>query len=286
VNGIAHPLVAFSTLACPEWDAATVIARARAGGWDAIEWRGGDDGTVRTRWPAARRTRLRRAIEDAGLHSIAVTGYPNLISVDPTTVARSIAHAVAHAELAADLGAPALRLFLGARDDAAAEAVLRDRAIRALDELLERVRPIGVTLAIEPHDDHVLAESIRPILDALPGPGLGVVWDIGNAWAIGEEPRVGLAAYAGRIVWVQVKDGTGRGPTWRLCELGAGEVPLDDALTRLVLDCRRAGRDIPPISFEWERAWEPGLAEAATALPRAHAWLLEHLDGALDAGRP
>ncbi|MFL5668843.1 MAG: sugar phosphate isomerase/epimerase family protein [Chloroflexota bacterium] len=273
----SRPRLAFSTLACPEWDAAAVVTRAAAGGWDGVEWRGGPDGTVRTDWTGDRRSALRRAMDGAGLTSVAVTTYPNLISSDPEVIQRSVADAAAHAALARDLGAPAIRVFLGERDDDAAAETLERRAIDALTDLLARIRPLGVTVAVEPHDDHVRSDSLRPILDALPDAALGVVWDIGNAWSVGEDPAVGLAGYAGRIAWVQIKDGTGIGTTWRLCELGAGDVPLDRALSSLAKACASSGAEVPPISLEWERVWDHDLAPAEIALPRAHAWLLRHV---------
>jgi len=278
------PRLAFSTLGCPEWDAATVVQQAAAGGWDGLEWRGGPDGTVRSAWPAERRSALRRAMDDAGLASIAVTTYSNLISGDAACVRASIDDAVAHAELASDLAAPAIRVFLGEADDDEPPTVHERRAIDGLGELLARVRSLGIRVAIEPHDEHVRADAIGPILDALPDPALGVVWDIGNGWSAGEDPSTGLATYRGRIAWIQVKDGTGSGPEWRLRELGAGEVPLDDALGFLVRACAEDSDAIPPISLEWERAWHLDLDPAVIALPRAHAWLVDHVARAIEAG--
>jgi sugar phosphate isomerase/epimerase len=286
VNRDGVPRFAFSTLACPEWTAESVVEHAAGIGFDGIEWRGGPEGTVRSDWSAAQRRSLRRAVERAGLASIAVTAYTSVISGDPDVIRRSIDAAVAHAELAADLGAPVLRIFLGERDDDATEANLRRRAVASLSALLERVRPTGVVVAIEPHDDHVRAASVRPILDAVGDPGLGVVWDIANAWSAGERPADGLAAYDGRIAYVQVKDGTGFGPSWRLCALGLGTVPLDDALTDLAARCAAASRPLPPISVEWERAWHDHLEPAVVALPAALAWLREHVTRAVRVSAP
>jgi len=277
VSETTRPRLAFSTLACPEWDAATVVRHAAEGGWDGIEWRGGPEGTVRSDWTEERRVGLRSAMDEAGLVSVAVTTYTDLISGDAAVVRTSIADAVAHAELARDLAAPAIRVFLGERDDDAPEETLERRAIDALSELLERVRALDVSVAIEPHDDHVRSERIRPLLEALPDPGLGVVWDIGNAWSVSEDPAVGLAAYDGRIAWVQVKDGTGVAETWRLCDLGDGDVPIDRALSSLHSGSALDGGGLPTVSLEWERAWDPELAPAEVALPRAHAWLMRHV---------
>jgi sugar phosphate isomerase/epimerase len=281
-EGRLAPL-AFSTLACPEWDAETVVAKAAAFGFDAIEWRGGPDGTVRTTWTAGRRRDLHAAVERAGVSSIAVTSYPNLISGDPAERERSVVEIVAHVRLASDLGASAVRVFVGVRDDRATDAELCRRAIAALGATLRRTDGTDIEIAIEPHDDHVRSETVRPILDALPDPRLGVVWDIANAWSAGESPATGLAAYEGRIAWVQVKDGTGRGQAWQLCDLGAGEVPLEDALDGLVASATARGERVPPISLEWERAWHPHLAPPDRALPAALRWLADRL-GPLPGG--
>jgi sugar phosphate isomerase/epimerase len=275
-DGHLAPL-AFSTLACPEWDAETILAKALAFGFDGIEWRGGPDGTVRTGWTTARRRALRIALDRAGVSSTAVTSYTELISGDAAERARSVAEIVEHVELASDLGAPAVRVFLGARDDDAGNDELDERAVAGLAQALRRTRASEVAIAIEPHDDHVRSEQVRPILDAIPDPRLRVVWDIANAWSAGEAPPVGLAAYEGRIAYVQVKDGTGRGATWQLCELGTGEVPLEDALERLAGSARAAGKPVPPISVEWERAWHPELALPDVALPAARGWLADRL---------
>jgi sugar phosphate isomerase/epimerase len=271
-------LLAFSTLACPEWDAETVIRRASELGFDGVEWRGGPAGTVSIAWAAGRRGAVRLAMTDARIAAVAVTAYSELISGDAAIRAASVDELVRHADLAVDLGAAAVRVFLGVADDDAPPDELARRAIEALADCLARTDP-RVTLAIEPHDDHVRAASVRPILDALPDVRLGVVWDIANAWSAGEAPEAGLAAYAGRIAYVQLKDGTGRGASWRLTGLGAGDVPLAGALARLDEVQRANGRPLPPLSIEWERAWHPELAPADEALPAARRWLADVLVG-------
>ena len=274
ITGRPAPL-AYSTLACPEWDALEAVAKAAEHGYDAIEWRGGPEGTVRTTWPDGPRRELQQALARARVASLAVTAYPNLISGDPVERRRSVAAIVEHAQLASDLGAAAVRVFLGVVDDRAPDRELERRAVAGLDEALRRTSGMTVTLAIEPHDDHVRVERVRPVLDAVADPRLGIVWDIANAWAAGEEPHAGLAAYDGRIAWVQIKDGAGRGPSWRLCDLGAGEVPLRGAIDALAGAAAARGAPVPPLSLEWERAWHPELAPADVALPAARRWLAD-----------
>ncbi|HEV7810847.1 MAG TPA: sugar phosphate isomerase/epimerase family protein [Candidatus Limnocylindrales bacterium] len=276
---------AVSTLGCPEWDAATVPARVGQIGFNAIEWRGGDDGTVRTSWSPVRRAALRRAVSEAGLASIAVTSYPNLLTVDRAVVAASFDGIEAHVALARDLAAPWVRIFLGVADDDAPREAHIGRAIDGIALALDRTAGSGVGLAIEPHDDLVRAADLQPILAAFEDDRLAVVWDVGNAWAAGEPPAAGFDTYRGQIAWTQVKDGTGRDATWRLSDLGAGDVPIREALELLAEPGARrmapgrtsqafGTREAPPVvSLEWERAWDDRLAPPEIAFPASLAWL-------------
>jgi sugar phosphate isomerase/epimerase len=263
---------AVSTLGCPEWDSATVLARVAQMGFDAIEWRGGDDGTVRTNWSGVRRGALRAGVAEAGLTSIAVTSYPDLVAADPVGRARSLDEIEAHAGLAHDLDAPWVRIFLGVADDDASRDIQLGRAIEGIATALDRTAGTGVGLAIEPHDDLVLAADLQPILDAFEDDRLAVVWDVGNAWAAGESPALGFETYRSRIAWTQVKDGTGRGDTWRLCDLGDGDVPISEALELLAGQVQSVGAP-PVVSLEWERAWDDRLAPPEIAFPASLAWL-------------
>lgn len=271
------PTIAFSTLACPEWPATEVVTRAAAFGYDAIEWRGGVDGHVGPRWPPADRARLRALLRDHGVASLAVTAYPSLVTPDPEARMAHVTDLIDHVHLAADLGAAAVRAFVGVIEDDAGIAELTERVIGALRPVADRARDLGVDIAIEPHDDFTRSEALVPILAALDHPAVGAIWELGNAWAAGEDPAVGGPALAPWIRYVQVKDGRGRGEAWRLTAIGEGEVPLLEAFRTL------AGRGpIPPVSIEWERAWHPKLAPAEDALGPARSVVRGLLEQAID----
>src|SRR5215471_19050237 len=97
--------IAFSTLACPEWTVDTIIARAEAYGYDAIEWRGGEQGHVSPALALSERQRLRRRMADAGLVALGVTAYSRFVSPDAAERAAQLDHLRRHIDLAADLGA-------------------------------------------------------------------------------------------------------------------------------------------------------------------------------------
>jgi sugar phosphate isomerase/epimerase len=255
------PHLSFSTLACPAWDADTVVSRCAEMGYDGIEWRGGPDGHVSTEWPRERRRELRRTMESVGVAALAVTAYSTFASPTPSVRVANADDLAAHVRLAADLGAPFVRTFLGFREDPVSGDELADRIADALRPVGELAASLGVTIAVEQHDDFVAAASLRPVLDRLPDELFGAVWDIGNAWAEGETPDATFAELSPWIRYVQVKDGMGRGETWHLTPLGAGEVPIGRALALASADL--------PISVEWEKVWHEELDPADVALPRA-----------------
>lgn len=270
------PTLAFSTLGCPDWTWRQAVDHGSAIGFDAIEWRGGPEGHVSPRWSAGDRAALRRRMASRGIGALAVTAYSVFASPDPAVRAANAADLSAHVELAADLGARAVRTFLGSRDEGDGSIDLVPRVGDALRPVVERAAGLGVAIAIEPHDDFVDAPSVAAVLQAVGHENLGVVWDVANAWAEGESPDAGLAVLGPWIRYVQLKDGTGRGATWRLTAIGEGEVPLEAAVTGLA-----ARGPLPALCFEWERAWHPDLAPAGEALPVALAAMRSLADVAM-----
>lgn len=263
-----EPLVAFSTLACPHWDIATVLSEAARHGYDGVEWRGGDRGHVRPGMPAADKALLRKAAGDAGLSAIAVTAYSSLVSDDAAVRQANVSELCRYADLAAELDASCVRAFVGALPPGAEPASRFARVIECVIAAADYAHRLGVTIALEPHDDFVHSAVIAEILRAAPHPALGVIWDIGNAASVGEDPSDSYRLLHERLSYVQVKDGRGRGDHWQLTRLGEGEVPLRLAFERLA-----AGGYRGPLSVEWEYAWHPELDPPEIALPQAIAYI-------------
>jgi sugar phosphate isomerase/epimerase len=283
-----RPLLAFSTLGCPEWSPEQVVRRAARYGYDAIEWRGGPDGHVRVDRPADRPAALRRLMDDHGLVALAVTAYSSFAGPPERRETEGVDQLRRHIDLAADLGAGTVRAFLGEIEDDTAPADVLGWAIEGLGRIVDHARQAGVTLGIEPHDDFVRCASIAPLLDALDPTVVGVVWDPVNAWGAGESPADGFAIVGGRIRYMQLKDARWIDGAWRLEPLGLGDAPLE-AIVEILL---RSGRPLPAMCFEWERAWHPDLDPPEVALPHALAvmegMMTDHRaeDGSIDRPSP
>lgn len=256
--------VAFSTLACPEWSIETVIETASALGYDGIEWRGGAQGHVRPELSIAGKAHIRHAVAEAGLTSLAVTTYTSFVSGDPAERQNNVDVLRRYVDLAANLGASYVRAFLGELAPGTSASGVYRNIIACLESAAIHAHSAGVAIAVEPHDDFVLSSSVTPILQQIDNPALGVVWDVANAYAAGEDPAEGFRLLGLRIGYVQLKDGRGHGEDWQLTPLGAGDVPLKRAIELLL----SSGYD-GAFSVEWERAWHPELDTPDVALPSA-----------------
>jgi sugar phosphate isomerase/epimerase len=262
------PRVTFSTLACPHWSIETIVANARAMGYDGIEWRGGADGHINPNATRDERTTLRERMRDANLFSLAVTSYTNFVSDDANTRAAHVDDLKKYLDLAADLDAKFVRVFLGELAPHQTRAEMYPRIVEALQQCMEHTRQVGVGIAVEHHDDFVQTAALVPILDALTDVYIGAVWDIANAHRANESAPDGIRNLGERISYVQIKDGIGRGTAWRLTNVGEGDVELRQAIELLHAQNYRGA-----FSVEWEYAWHPELAPPERALPHA----LEHL---------
>lgn len=270
--------ITFSTLACPQWSVDTVIAKAAEFGYDGLEWRGGPQGHLQPAASASERAAVRRATADAGLFALAVTAYTSFVSENTAERQSNLDELHRYADLAADIGASYVRTFLGELPKGMTPtARLYNSMARGLEAAATHAQTVGVTIAIEPHDDFVRSATVVPILRQAPHPALGVIWDLGNTFAAGEDPEAGFSLLGNRLAYVQVKDGWGRGPTWQLGPVGQGDVPLERAFN-LLLSSGYAGA----FSVEWEWAWHPELDPPEVALPAA----LHTLRALLAAAQP
>ena len=258
--------IAFSTLACPHWQIETIITKAIEYGYDGIEWRGGPQGHVEPTMPSAQKTILQKMLMDTGLIAVAVTAYTSFVSPLASERRSNIDELMRYTDLAAELDAPYVRTFLGELPEGTKlDSSLYKNISDCLRVASEYAESVGVKIAIEPHDDFVRSAIIASILNQLQSQqALRVIWDLGNAFAAGEELAEGYDLLNEHLAYVQVKDGKGRAPNWQLCSLGEGDIPLGQAFNLLMANDYQGA-----FSVEWEYAWHPELDPPEIALPIA-----------------
>jgi len=259
-------LITFSTLACPAWSLETVITRAAEFGYDGVEWRGGSQGHVQPTMPASQRALLQQMSSDHGLAVLAVTAYTSFVSSMLEELRANIDEACQYVDLAAELGAKYVRVFLGELPaETKLDAALYESISDSLFTISDYAASLGVTIAIEPHDNFARSSTIFPLFNSISfHPNTQVIWDIGNTFAAGETPSESFEPLKDHLAYVQVKDGKGRAPNWQLCSLGEGDIPLAEAFELLLTNGYQGA-----VSVEWEYTWHPELDPPEIALPSA-----------------
>lgn len=242
--------LAFSTLACPRWSVEEVAAAAKQYGYEGVEIRLIDGRVVDPSLPRGHRGRVRKTFSAADIPIVALDTSVKA-AADP-----SVTELVGMLELASEWGAPIVRVFGGGAST--------DSARRFLGEVAAKAQDLGVTIALETHDEFSSAEVVAEVLRNTP-PSVGALWDVAHTYRAGEDAGTVLGLLDGRIAHVHVKDARRDGS---LTLLGDGEVPVRDSLEALA----SAGYD-GWISVEWEKHWHPELPEPEVALPQFAAVL-------------
>ena len=113
------------------------------------------------------------------------------------------------------------------------------------------------------------------LLERIPDPAFGVLWDLGNAPSVaGATPQEAVAAIGPRIGYTHVKDAAydpdheqAMQDGWRYVIPGTGQLPLAEAIAAL----RTAGYG-GWIVLEHEKRWHPELPEPEEILPQFARW--------------
>jgi deoxyribonuclease-4 len=181
---------------------------------------------------AARTRRLRALLERHRLPLLALdlaSSDINLASASPDVTAFAVEAYRRMIDRAAELGAPAICIGSGRR-----HALLS----KANDRLMETFRPAfarihrhgetrGVRLLLENHPQGLLASAaqMQAFLASEGYADIGIIYDVANAAAIGEDPVAGIARLAPAIALLHLSDAPAG--QWRHDAIGAGDIDFD-----------------------------------------------------------
>lgn len=263
--------VSFSTLACPDWTMAQIIAMASRESYDGIELRfvQGEDSLWKLPvFSGKGLAATKRELADRALSISCLDTSCRFHSPDAAERGRWITEGKRMADLAAELGAPGLRVF-GDTIQAGADRASTQRWIaESIRELAEITAERGVEVWIENHGDFAGSHQTAAILQQAASPKAGVVLDPVNSFVASEERPADAAARLGvAIRHVHIKDLRRDGSGWKYVLPGEGDFPLPElkaALQDLQYDRF--------VSFEWEKKWHPEIADAEVALPHFARW--------------
>jgi sugar phosphate isomerase/epimerase len=252
--------LAYSNLACPDWQFERTVEAVATYGFDGLEIRLFDGEVVTPAISDGSRRRAESALRHSGTE---VAALDTSLQVTTDNHEAFLADLVVLAEIAEQWGAPLLRLFGGKLPaDPTARSEALKRAAGLLLEAAPAAQEYGVRLAVETHDDFSSARTVAELLDQAGG-AAGAVYDSHHPHRMGESPEEVLAVLGPHVWHVQAKDAV-RLPgddNWQLVPLGQGEVPVQEMVCLLP----GAGYD-GWLSLEFEKKWHPELAPPEQAL--------------------
>jgi sugar phosphate isomerase/epimerase len=256
---------AFSTTSCPKWDFETICTRAKEYGYDGIEVRGFLNESILTASNLFLTDpgKLRAMFKYHGLEiacvasSIAMSWNKKKDRILADDCRRFI-------DTAAAVGCPFVKVFdttvKPGHSRASAGVAFGDWLLPLGDYAAQR----DVVILVEGALSFRSAKEIWAILDRLQHPSIAACWDVFNAALIGESPYLSVPVLNSRIQYTQVKDAKLGVLGASYCKLGEGDVPVKSFLTRL----KGIGYN-GWVTFEWEKAWLPNIAEPEEVLPDA-----------------
>lgn len=280
-----QPLVAFSTLGCPDWSFDEIVARGVEYGYDGVEIRLIERETDLLKRPEFRSPELttrKRQLADAGFQVCGLSSSVRFEETDRSMRDAQLATGRAYCDLARELGATFVRVFgdmLRPNED---ETPQLDWIASGLQSLGEYANTIDIDILIETHGDFCRSDKMAALMSRVSSSAVGVLWDTHHPWRFhGEtitDTWVALKKWTRHTHW---KDSVTR-PTQpdtsvseevaaQIAEaarqahatntghqhadyalFGGGEFPARDCLTRLLAD-NYCGW----YSLEWEKMWHP-----------------------------
>ena len=204
---------------------------------------------------AAKRDRVRKRAEEAGIAIAALNAHTNLCARDPAERAANARFLEGSVQMAADLGAPIVVTAGGGKNAYGYEQWFFDWTVEVLRQVLPTAERLGIALAIEagsPAGSLIYnLKTMQKLLGVEGLEGLRVLFDCAHYHMRGDEPVKVLTTLKDLVVHMHAKDAAGDPENIVFPPLGQGEVDFDGLLGAMA----RAGYD-GYIAMEYEAfAW-------------------------------
>jgi sugar phosphate isomerase/epimerase len=275
--------LAFSSVACPNWNLAQMVEKAKEYGYAGIELRGLEGQMHLPLAPqiASNPGKVADLMDATGVNLICLSTSAAFHYQDRDVVAKNQAEVRQYIELAGKLRCPFVRVF-GSEIPRMKFTLLgferrettMHRIAGALKELADYAARHKVTILIENSGDFADSVAMWYIVDAVDSPGLRCCWNPFNAMTRGERPTRSVPRLGARINLVHLTDGKfANGGFEGFALPGQGDLELP-RIVQLLKGIGYKGY----LCLDWPKLWEPALAEPDIALAKTAAVLQPMLD--------
>jgi sugar phosphate isomerase/epimerase len=256
--------LAFSTIACPDWELSKILDFGQTNNFAAIELRGlmGNlDLPSRPEFAADRLEQTKKEIAAHNLKIACVSSSSAMHESDPAKREKELADARRFIDLAAALNAPYVRVFGNEIKGNKEEVVARVAA--GMRTLADYAGPRGVTVIIESHGDFTDSATLKDVLTRADSPRAALLWDAHHTFASsGEQPEYTVEQLGKWIRHTHLKDSMLDGKERKYVLTGKGDVPVQRQIQAL-----RKINYQGYFCFEWEKIWHPDLLDPSIAIP-------------------
>lgn len=267
----------FTSRVCPQWDLATIVAKAAELGFDGVEL-GALNGEAHL--PAVEELKadpdaVKAAFAEKSIELVCLGTAETLTSADSAKRDRARRRILEVVELAGRLGCPFVRVPTGQVPPGDRRDGTLSRLAVAMESLALPAARHHVTLLVENVGDYSDSESLWFIVDHVAHPAVGACWNACAAMTRLERPTTSIPRLGRKIRLARICDGTfddrGRFGGFKLP--GEGDVGLG----RMV-DLLRGVVYGGYLMFDWPKAAMPELPEADEVLPKVRQRLREWID--------
>lgn len=261
----ADPLLAFSTLGCPDWSLNNIAEFAVEHGYNGVEVRGlmrQIDLTQCKEFNPQNIASSKKILHDNGLKFINLGASANMHLKEGEERRKQIDDGKRYIDLAQALECPYVRVFPNNFPKEQEKTQTLELITKGLLELAEHAKGSTVTVLMETHGDVIYTDDLFYIMKTANHKKIGLVWDITNMWVkTKESPSVMYKKLKSYIHHTHIKNAVLEDDKITYTRIAQGEVPVFEAI-----DLLYSGGYKGYYSFEWEKLWHPELGEPELAL--------------------
>lgn len=269
------PLLAFSTLGCPDWSFQQIIDFAVLHDYSGIELRGIQrelDLTKCNEFSQQNISATNSMMKEKNLQFVDLGSSTNLHIPDSTERKKNLDEARRFIDLAHQVNCPYIRVFPNNFPKEQDRNATMDLIIKGLLELGDYAKGSNVSVLMETHGDLVKTEDIERVMNSSEHLHVGLVWDVTNMWTITKEPPAQVYEKLKKYIrHTHIKDASVANGKVQYRLLGRGEVPVFEAI-----DALSKGGYNGYFSFEWEKLWHPEIEAPEIALADYPKAMKEH----------
>lgn len=264
--------ISFTTMATPELTGIEAIQAARQYGYDGIDLRVSEvHGELTMNSSKEHINELKTSLAAEGIELASLMAYNHTGGADQASWLRMEDSIRRNIELACEMGASALRVFLGEKPPEISGEAYKERLMTVLTHMLHEASD-QVSLLIQNHRQNLNMADCASIIRHINHPGMGLIVSTDHCWIQREGVHeVGLAA-EGWTRQFYLADIGMQQQGYEDVLPGMGEIPLKAYFEAI------GGNTFDGwLTFKWEKVWYPDLAEYKIALPFFQSYIKEQL---------